>query len=292
MSKLRNPLECYKLEYFVSLVPDGETLRFDHEDCPAGTDTRQRLYITRKEDGTVLAYCHNCQGSYYYRDRSLPNIWTNKSTELAGPEMTPECWHSYIESIDIPLYTPLTSGMASLEVYHHQYINKYELDMDMLKFDRWGVISNGWMWPVYDSNKMVGFQNRWLDGREPKVCTTGKLKGILHIINPHDSPVCVICEDRCSGVRIAQVGYAACVLHGSYAINAADAHKLSLMFDKFVVWYDNDNETVRQAAYNTVTTLRMFIEPLDVKYVMDLTDPKNYPDLANKVYLDGLLCKT
>ena len=41
---------------------EGETLRLNHEDCPAGEDTRRRLYITKKPQ-VMLGYCHNCQSS-------------------------------------------------------------------------------------------------------------------------------------------------------------------------------------------------------------------------------------
>ena len=50
----------------LSLVPDQTTTpkqyRFNHTDCPAGSDHRQRLYIKIPEDQpwTRVAYCHNC----------------------------------------------------------------------------------------------------------------------------------------------------------------------------------------------------------------------------------------
>ena len=40
----------------------GQTMRINHEECPAGKDTRRRFYITRKPD-VLLGYCHNCQNS-------------------------------------------------------------------------------------------------------------------------------------------------------------------------------------------------------------------------------------
>ena len=43
-------------------LPAGETVSVNHIDCPAGTDTKGRLYLTRPA-GTpniVLGYCHNC----------------------------------------------------------------------------------------------------------------------------------------------------------------------------------------------------------------------------------------
>lgn len=49
--------EDYKNEQ----LTNGETIRINHSNCPAGTDRRQRLYITKTYDGKrLLAYCHNC----------------------------------------------------------------------------------------------------------------------------------------------------------------------------------------------------------------------------------------
>ena len=56
------------LQHYQQMIDDlepGETVRYNHTDCPAGEDTRRRLYLTRPHaDPTwVLGYCHNCQDS-------------------------------------------------------------------------------------------------------------------------------------------------------------------------------------------------------------------------------------
>ena len=43
-------------------LSENETIRINHDGCPAGTDTRRRLYITKKPQ-VILGYCHNCQQS-------------------------------------------------------------------------------------------------------------------------------------------------------------------------------------------------------------------------------------
>lgn len=50
------------------VVNRGTTIRVNHTDCPAGQDTRRRLYLTRPAatPNVVLGYCHNCQESGYY----------------------------------------------------------------------------------------------------------------------------------------------------------------------------------------------------------------------------------
>lgn len=61
-----------KNEIFIDedLVPlDGTQIHVNHFRCPAGEDTRKRLYIKRDGD-VILAYCHNCGGSSAYKNYS------------------------------------------------------------------------------------------------------------------------------------------------------------------------------------------------------------------------------
>ena len=45
----------------------GEQRNVNHLNCPAGNDTKERLYIKRTEYGYV-GYCHHCQGSFVMKD--------------------------------------------------------------------------------------------------------------------------------------------------------------------------------------------------------------------------------
>lgn len=59
-----------KNEIYISydmVPPDGTQVHINHANCPAGEDTRKRLYIKRDGD-VVLAYCHNCGGSSAYKN--------------------------------------------------------------------------------------------------------------------------------------------------------------------------------------------------------------------------------
>lgn len=47
-------------EYVPSAPKNVGTIHINHANCPAGYDRKRRLYITRKEDGQVVAYCHHC----------------------------------------------------------------------------------------------------------------------------------------------------------------------------------------------------------------------------------------
>src|SRR5688572_12518334 len=49
-------------------VSVGEQVHVNHDSCPAGTDTKKRLYIRRTNEA-ILAYCHNCGGHLVKRGR-------------------------------------------------------------------------------------------------------------------------------------------------------------------------------------------------------------------------------
>ena len=43
-------------------MTEGQQIRTDHQNCPAGTDSRQRLYL-KNVDGKILGYCHHGSSS-------------------------------------------------------------------------------------------------------------------------------------------------------------------------------------------------------------------------------------
>jgi hypothetical protein len=52
---------------------EGQQLKFNHEDCAAGTDTKKRLYVKRISSGW-LCYCHHCGEKGFIRDDSIRRI--------------------------------------------------------------------------------------------------------------------------------------------------------------------------------------------------------------------------
>lgn len=47
-------------EYVPFAPKNVGTVHINHANCPAGEDRKKRLYITRCQNGTVVAYCHHC----------------------------------------------------------------------------------------------------------------------------------------------------------------------------------------------------------------------------------------
>lgn len=266
---------------------EKETVRINHDDCPAGQDTRQRLYITRTVDNTFLAYCHNCGGKAWRRagtknihaeaPKAVPVTATIDITSL--PLLMVKMRHalgsvlrlsSFITKDFIDLYLPGTN-----RAMNKLYINNIELkhveeqhwvlgvdfhNTDCLAFPcdeaytKWQV----WRFDTPDSKRVVAV------GGAPKP----------YIYNPNDSPLLVIVEDRLSGIKIAQAGFSSLCLHGLRGLDISDYHGLTLMYDTFVVWLDNDVLPAKQATSEIASTLRMLAD--DVHTVDDCADPKYY----------------
>ena len=69
----------------------------DHEGCPAGLDTKKRLWIKRNENGSLNVFCHNCGSKTYLRHLdsrgSAPPIKTPSKLLTAWEViMNPEAW--------------------------------------------------------------------------------------------------------------------------------------------------------------------------------------------------------
>ena len=62
----------------------GEQVHVNHESCPAGEDTKRRLYVKRVPGG-VLGYCHHCSGHGFIRNLSPEG--TDLSHWLRGKEI-------------------------------------------------------------------------------------------------------------------------------------------------------------------------------------------------------------
>lgn len=70
-------------EDFEAWAPEiiGAQVHINHTNCPEGEDTRQRLYIKRQSEKTIIAYCHNCGRSGYIHDKAaVSNVYSYTST--------------------------------------------------------------------------------------------------------------------------------------------------------------------------------------------------------------------
>jgi hypothetical protein len=112
--------------------------RMNHDDCPAGVDTRRRLYLLVKPDRSVLAHCFNCNGSGAYfpdhpRYKSLGDLLREdndlRNTEVSG-------WSASLAETIMTDCTHIHSLHIKAWLYKHHI---FEDDWEELGLKEWST---------------------------------------------------------------------------------------------------------------------------------------------------------
>jgi hypothetical protein len=194
----------YVSEY--SSLQRGQTVRVNHSDCPAGQDTKRRLYITRPQGspGVVLFYCHNCSesgskrdGIENYRDFD-PMQSPVKGTPFVVPQgmvSDPDLWPVLAHSWRVA--KGLTVGMCI------DGCIEYDPSSHRIYLPMWSH-TNSLGSPMANAT-LVGFQLRDIDGKGPKYYTALKDKGVRPstFLGQHGTRTVVLVEDLASGLAVA-----------------------------------------------------------------------------------------
>ncbi len=256
-------------EYMPYATAHRGTERVNHDDCPAGTDNKRRLYVTRKEDGHVVAYCHNCgnsganSGTSRFRLASVPKTSTTSEGHLEMSELFEE------KSCKWPKEMMVWLNKCGISL---TIAEKYGIVYD--SDDRRIII------PTLDkSGDLVMFQSRRLyeDGT-PKYLTYKEKGAYYHTALPGKGTIlypntCIIVEDMVSAIRCAEAGLTTVPLFTS-TMTDSTLLTIKVEYDTIVVWLDNDNATVDQHAENLVRKARLI--GLKAVRVCEHTDPKHY----------------
>ena len=259
----------------------GATARLNHIHCPAGTDTRQRLYLSRphSDPTVVLAYCHNCQEGDIFRgsqwetyrtfahkgDGGIPAV-RQVITHQGPPEnlvFRPENWPTQATAWRIDQRLSADQCQYHSIAYYPTH-NRIYLPI----FNR--MMGN--------EGNLVGYQLRHLLGKGPKYLTSTPQdwQGYT-ILDPlgSDYQYTFIVEDFASGIHIrhAHPHNRVIVNYGTKinleALNAACNGR------PVIVWLDNDSDHVREQAQTMARTLKLMTnEPVLVED--QHTDPKKY----------------
>ena len=264
----------------------GESVAVCHSDCPAGEDTRYRLYLT-KPAGTpniALGYCHNCDESgvlrntddTLYRDFYKARPVTTKQIKFEVPaNMVEEVnrWPTAAKQWRIQKgldpdqcedygikYDPTTHRIY-LPIYRH---------MD-------GAINTD----------LIGYQLRVLDGKGPKYLTAQieqdtVLYSIIRPV-PQMTDTYVLVEDLASGIAIADAVHGDCkenTVNLGVVVNYGVKTKIEAMndcpnFKMGYVWLDNDGAHIVEQAENIAKTWRL-VQGRTVKQNFLNSDPKQY----------------
>lgn len=244
------------------------TSRRNHEDCPAGKDTKRRLYTTLKDDGSIVAYCHNC-GSAGSTSSTGPRVRRSSSVPVMGAT-------TGTGSNSLPATVALSKRhrlfLRAYGISHPINVASVE-DEDAIVFSNTDPLMT-----AYTTGTIRSFEPR-----APKWCKVGGL-GFLTYAKNINLIHCIV-EDPISAMKLAHLPYvSATAALGTHP--SAGAMTPPPNVGTIVVWFDNDSEIVIEAAKKTATSLALRMD--DVVLILGVSDPKKYQsDFLNKVLNDA-----
>lgn len=198
--------------------------KFNHVTCPAGMDTRGRLYVINK-GGSILYKCFNCGGSGFYRDRE--NYSPITAARDGGKVMEASTFKETFKK---------SSRTFSEEAV--LWLLGYEVDPDEFpEFFRQG--STSLMLAVMHGDVVRGFQRRYFDNAPIKYLTRVDKDTYYHYLIGKEHPgVVFVVEDLVSSYKIWSLGYSVVALLGT-SLKGRWPEALANP-KQVVVWLDND----------------------------------------------------
>lgn len=217
----------------------GEQTNQNHQNCPAGLDTKKRLYIKRTNDGYQW-YCHHCAQGGFVRGgiRNIHRVEEPYEGPSLPADFDPDWnnWPKWAEEFQV-------KGWG-----YSKYMDRVVI-------------------PVYGPD-LKGYQARAAPNKKPKYLTKGK-RLVYKVCKGRDD-VCIV-EDALSAERVGKViDTAACLgsdMNTETLMQVARGHKRAF------VWLDNDNPTVRKNQRSLIQRLRLV---LPTAGIITERDPKHY----------------
>jgi len=277
----------------LSLTPKGKAAmlyRFNHPDCPAGEDTKQRLYIRIPDDNlrVRLAYCHNCGGSGFARlreDTKLGDAYHKDSpssySHTFGTDTIARNWQvqGLITYDKIP---PRASQLLINADISEAVARKYKLG--------WSGNLNRLTYPNQTSDgrggDLVSMQMRAIyESQSPKYLTWYNDKAIANgqqILNhsgPCMPPTLVITEDLLSAIRVneAHQHTKTLPLFGTHISTDVLYERVSKhQIERAFVWLDNDGVSIGHKALDITSRLEML--GVSAECVFEKYEPKHTTD--------------
>ncbi len=102
----------------------GETDHINHDGCPAGEDTKGRLYVTKTDNGILLAYCHHCGGKGVVTSK-IQNIREDAITLCDEPLSTTEGTLASGREIDATLILANKPGVSGNDGVAHKRLHPW-----------------------------------------------------------------------------------------------------------------------------------------------------------------------
>lgn len=273
----------------------GQQIHQNHANCPAGRDTKNRLYIKVSDDGKmVLGYCHHCGSKgavrrHRFVSESVPKTIDNDNDgfmhELGRFSRAIPLNRATFEEFESAMLAKPLVGLLNNPHSITSVENTEVLKIFMEMNDYYSIrITEDVghrivMVPLISAENYVdglltrsmGSGGHWFCHKKKDVDGT-YICGKISIYNTFKSDTVVICEDIISAIKLDISGYAGCALMGSQ-FDSADLLKLSMLFRRCVVWLDNDSALIKEKAHQIRGTAKMFFEDTDI---ITISDPKHY----------------
>lgn len=265
-------------------MPAGAQTNMDHALCPAGVDTKGRLYVkVSDDDSMILAYCHHCGGRGFHKRNKYTSSTTDSTTGVVDLMTCAinkgfyDAEKKFLVSDALHDHKDLSSILRSRIFWwtHDCFVALSDADFFDMRVNAFGV------WIPFDSEEhglvrldyrtFVPTLPKW--NRQIKYSNDGKkLCDNVAVFNPNDSDIGVVCEDPFSAMKIGVTGYAGVCLSGS-EITSEQVLKLSGMFDRIFVWMDNDSNLIRMKSCKIGDSFKLFHD--NVHKIDHPDDPKN-----------------
>lgn len=280
-----------KLDYkdYVPHAPSipGRRIKIAHTNCDNGVDWKDRLFIKRETDGTILAFCHNCQKSGRYKEKGhIINV--HDLLELEKHKIKKE---------DKELKPPddLIIDTDSFPLQYRAWINQYNIDPAVLdvayspKYDRILFPTT-----VYRDGErlLVSWQGRSLDPTQEKYITVSlpgsEDRHLVHCRYPISEETIVLTEDALSAYKVSRF-LPAMALQG-VSISDRILVNIATQYKNVIIFLDDDNPTVKKAQKLLQQQLSLVLTGGAIVAQSKGKDPKEYPYSILKRSLE--LCMT
>ena len=210
----------------------------NHKDCPAGTDTKKRLYIKLTPDA-YLFYCHHCQMRGYYRTRDT----MHRISDILEPEERIE----ETGTTNTAMLQSLNDGVGENDISKwpieaRLWWLSYELDQNIATQNHVQWFQDR-LWLNAQGNCWQGRLFNWSKKYKPKTTykyiTIKQNGGIRPEWNVGNYNTLVLVEDIVSAYKIHAAGYNSMCMLGCKV-----SDKLIPYISKYsdvVVWFDEDD---------------------------------------------------